>query len=371
MQYITGMQALNIPCSLNTFGDWHRSCMDWHHLSLKESEGSLWGDYGIEGPKLVPGNDEKYYVANHIRALLDLLYERKFADAQGMKNDFIGDDQYDEEIFQQVLKMKNLPYWAEIDAFMEKEYLLQWARYKENHHLKALSCKLKLIKSQEQKNKGSALMAVTVNNKKSDYSEFENILLDFLHKLNRESNAFVLKGNSALRFCYGLDRESIGLEFDSATEDVLPYAERYCKEHRLPYGFGYPDRIYPSEMNSLAENGMICSGTRNVPERDTCFLNGIRVYKIDRIASMKLVACTDLPGILDLYDFVYICKNYGDEIPHALTLAWGDFMAFRGMDFLKFHINYQRNLPIDLYKLKEDVLQLADRFGIQLDSDDF
>ncbi len=120
MLYISGMQALNLPCNLDTSGDWHRSCMDWSHLTLKENNGSIWGEYGIEGPKVIPDNKEKHYVANHIRALLDMLCDRNFSDAQGMNDDYIGSDKYDEEIFRQVTKMKDLPYWADIDSFMEK-----------------------------------------------------------------------------------------------------------------------------------------------------------------------------------------------------------------------------------------------------------
>ena len=48
MRYITGNYALNIPCSLNTDGDWHRSALDWEHLPLFESDNSFFNDYGIE-----------------------------------------------------------------------------------------------------------------------------------------------------------------------------------------------------------------------------------------------------------------------------------------------------------------------------------
>lgn len=34
MKYISGVPALNIPCELNTTGDWHSACNDWDNLKL-------------------------------------------------------------------------------------------------------------------------------------------------------------------------------------------------------------------------------------------------------------------------------------------------------------------------------------------------
>lgn len=131
MKYITGVQALNLPCKLNTTGDWHSQWIHWEPLEFAESDDSFFGDYGIELPKQVPFHSKPYFVANHIRALLDLLYGQKFSNTQGMKNDYIGNDEYTNEIFEKVYSMHVLNIWPQIDRFMEKEYKMQWIRYKE------------------------------------------------------------------------------------------------------------------------------------------------------------------------------------------------------------------------------------------------
>lgn len=135
MLYITGMQALNIPCALRTGGDWHQSSMDWQHLNLKESDTGFFQEYGIEGPKKIPQHERLFFVANHLRAVLDLLDAQDFCDAGGMRRDYIGNDEYDDELFSQVLKMRNLPKWPAIDRFMEKEYLMKWVNFRreQNH----------------------------------------------------------------------------------------------------------------------------------------------------------------------------------------------------------------------------------------------
>ena len=130
MEYITGIQALNIPCALETTGDWHWKAISWTPLAVFSSTDSVFGDYGIEGPKPVGllGGQE-WFVANHIRACLDLIASGQFGKVQGMRHDFIGVDSYDEEIFSQVLKLKESKIWPEIEKFMENEYMMKWRRY--------------------------------------------------------------------------------------------------------------------------------------------------------------------------------------------------------------------------------------------------
>ena len=137
MKYISLIHALNLPCDLQTCGDWHCSSLQWSNPNILDSKDSIFGDYGIEKNKTIPEHKEKFNVANHIRALLDLLYVRNFTVAQGMNKDFICNPKYDEEIFDQVIKMANLPYWNEIDIFMTKEYLKKWVNYKKGVSINA------------------------------------------------------------------------------------------------------------------------------------------------------------------------------------------------------------------------------------------
>jgi hypothetical protein len=135
MIYLTGKHALNLPCSLLTCGDWHTSALRWDRdkLNLRNSEESAFKDYGIEFNKTIPEHDEKYNVANHIRASLDLLEIGFFTVAQGMNKDFICNDDYNDEIFNQVSRLRKLKHWESIDRFMDKEYLSKWFRYKEKN----------------------------------------------------------------------------------------------------------------------------------------------------------------------------------------------------------------------------------------------
>jgi hypothetical protein len=132
MLYVTGIFALNLPCNLDTSGDWHTSALNWENVELIESEKMHFKNYGIEENKHIPEHTGEFYVANHIRASLDLLEMGKLSIVQGMNKDFISNDKYNDEIFTKVYSMKELNNWNQIDEFMKKEYMMKWIRFKEN-----------------------------------------------------------------------------------------------------------------------------------------------------------------------------------------------------------------------------------------------
>lgn len=71
MIYLTGEHALNMECELETCGDWHASALAWKNLTLRESEGSFFGDYGIEKPKRLPYTDLYIDYPPDIHAIAD------------------------------------------------------------------------------------------------------------------------------------------------------------------------------------------------------------------------------------------------------------------------------------------------------------
>jgi len=130
MKYISGIHALNLPCNLDTCGDWHQSGIQWEKPMLLESDGSLFGNYGIELGHKIPYHTERYAVANTIRACLDLLELGLYSVAQGMRDDYICNEAYNQEVFEHVWQMHHLPNWSKIDQFMCKEYKNKWIHFK-------------------------------------------------------------------------------------------------------------------------------------------------------------------------------------------------------------------------------------------------
>lgn len=138
MRYITGMHALNLPCSLDTCGDWHISSLDWGNIEFGETEGTIFSNYGVEECSRVPENEGTYFVANTLRALLDLLAEGRYDLARGVRKDFICNPVYDEEFMCKAayLMQSDKSRYDEIDSFMESEFQLEWMNFKEKNEIR-------------------------------------------------------------------------------------------------------------------------------------------------------------------------------------------------------------------------------------------
>ena len=129
MEYITGIYALNLPCSLNTSGDWHRTAIKWELLKFRESRESVFGEYGIETCSCVPFHPGTHYVANHLRACLDLIEVGNFSLAQGMRDDYLCDNTLDQEVFEHILQLKDSERWEKVVRFMGMEYDTSWLKF--------------------------------------------------------------------------------------------------------------------------------------------------------------------------------------------------------------------------------------------------
>lgn len=132
MEYLTDVYGLNIPdFELDTTGDWHASCLDWSKAVFKESDESLLRDWGIRQVRVeaYPFLGEKIAVANHLRALADIIIDGRFTLLRGMRRDFLGTDKYNLEFFTAINSLKNSDNWENINSFMRKEFGLEWVNY--------------------------------------------------------------------------------------------------------------------------------------------------------------------------------------------------------------------------------------------------
>lgn len=133
MLYVTGEHALNLPCSLETAGDWHTPSLRWEKPAIRDSRDSIFLEWGIEHEITLP-NGAVYKHANHLRAILDILetcdeYSIKWL--QGFRKDFFSTDKYNELFFKQVCKLSannNMPL---IDKLMGYEFKGLWLDWKE------------------------------------------------------------------------------------------------------------------------------------------------------------------------------------------------------------------------------------------------
>ncbi len=135
MLYLTGLNALTIPCSLGTTGECHTSSVDWNYPDIRESEDSPLGEEGIETDVFVPSLGKNYPVANHLRSTADLLESGKYTYLQGMRENWLdGDLTLSRPLFDMVYRLKEVKTegeWERISKAMERDWMLHWLRYLE------------------------------------------------------------------------------------------------------------------------------------------------------------------------------------------------------------------------------------------------
>ena len=148
--YITGVYALNLHPPNNTSGDWHfgqvfyyinENDFDFSVQLAGEDEfcntNPIYGDYGIyEGIVMVKKlgliispEITEIYIANHFRAILDMLYKtiKKYGREIGLQcatDEFLDTTEQKEEVLSQSLKMKpylTVPEQLELDKWIVYE----------------------------------------------------------------------------------------------------------------------------------------------------------------------------------------------------------------------------------------------------------
>lgn len=130
MKYLSGIYAMQI-CSDDNMGvDWHYYALDWKKADIRESEKSIFGDFGLK-EIFVNAIGKKIFVANQLRACLDLMECGNLSHLQGsMRKDYIANEKLNNILFSKVLLLKNSKYWKNIDELMSYEYMMHWLYYK-------------------------------------------------------------------------------------------------------------------------------------------------------------------------------------------------------------------------------------------------
>ena len=135
----------------------------------------------------------------------------------------------------------------------------------------------------------------------------------------------VLKGGTALKLCYGLDRFSEYLDFDcakslnldSSIQAVFAQLGKTKQHLRNPDISVTKDTqtvkryriIYADDINLKLETSL--RGTPN--DDDLVELNGILTYKIEKLIQQKLRALNGRTAARDLHDVIYLYDKFFDS----------------------------------------------------------
>lgn len=161
------------------------------------------------------------------------------------------------------------------------------------------------------------------------------------------ADTFVLKGGTALLLAYGLPRYSTDLDYDAKrpTNALVKSVERGAqsadveiaslttkkdtattKRYMLHYaGLAQPDPL-KIEVSFRAAG--------EVDEGDITVVHGFRVYKIERLAFLKIDAFLNREKARDVFDVWFLATRYADAIGDEQLKAIADAVERLGEDGL-------------------------------------
>ncbi len=202
------------------------------------------------------------------------------------------------------------------------------------------------------------------------------VIKTFLHELNQNTGDFVLKGDTALKQCYGLELfPAAEIELDSTAQDVIPFAKKFCETYHYELKVAedrkslkkcliqYGDADHPLPLE-------VSYHSRHISENEITKINAITVYTMDRIAQMKAVAYAARSRIRDLYDMLFICNAYFDSLSPETKNLLTDIWSYKGIKEFDHLVKTQSDPLIEKSKLASDFLEAVSKLGIRLEDEE-
>lgn len=203
-----------------------------------------------------------------------------------------------------------------------------------------------------------------------------SIIVTFISNLNKQFDNFVLKGGTALMLCYGLDRFSEDIDLDEVAlkkygrkTDIKDFIDRFCTFYKVNYRIAKDTdtvkRFFIHYGGKKPLKVEISYRSRNIISQDQYgVINGVLVYTISQMAVLKLGAFNNRDKIRDLYDLVFICKNYIGYLPSSIVDSLRNAFSYKDLGYFDYLMKTQDDEFIDCNKLASDFLDVYYYLGL-------
>lgn len=201
-------------------------------------------------------------------------------------------------------------------------------------------------------------------------NKHEQIISLFLKDINKNQNTFILKGGTALRQCYKLDRFSEDIDLDVKNKtNLIETVNSFCQKHNFIYRIAkdtetvkrcfinYGNEHKPLKIEASYRN-------KTIDNEDITIVNNIQVYNINRIAQMKANAYATRDKIRDLYDLTFICNHYFESLSKQTINIIGDAVGNKGLEQFDYLLATQKDPLINSDKLAYDFLEMNEKLGL-------
>lgn len=204
---------------------------------------------------------------------------------------------------------------------------------------------------------------------KDEQTVQKNVMQDILKFINRyDKQTTILKGGTGLMFGYNLDRFSEDIDLDSTNTHLEKIIKDFCSIKSYQYNVKKDTPSVKRYMLQYAPDKKIkieiSYRNRRLNLNDCHVVDGIKIYNIDKLFGMKLNAYNSRDKIRDLYDIVFITKNYMNQLPSFAIDQLKDSLSYKGLEQFDYLMSTQDDHLIDKDALAEDFLQLFDELDL-------
>ena len=184
----------------------------------------------------------------------------------------------------------------------------------------------------------------------------------------------VLKGGTALMFCYGLNRFSEDLDFDSLSSrfDLVKHVRRFCDETGFEW---YEKKNTESVSRCTIHYGgekplkiEVSHRRNNIDPSELDNINGILAYKIEALSMMKVNAYMARDRIRDLFDVCFIINKYWENLSEPAQNLFRYALAQKGLEQFDVVIAEQNDDLIDPDELAANFLKAYEIIDPRADS---
>lgn len=205
---------------------------------------------------------------------------------------------------------------------------------------------------------------------KEQQQDHERVMRAICESFLKNHQPMVLKGGTALRFCYNLDRFSEDLDFDSAKPLNLEHSIRnvFISLGKGESKFRNPDIELIKNTHTVrryrvryadAVRLKIETSLRGTPDdSDLIIRNGILTYKIRVLISQKMSALQNRTAARDFHDVVFLYERYFDDFDDDHSAVVADLNSNQSEVLSRFNTPYSEDSVLDTADLISDLYKL-------------
>jgi predicted nucleotidyltransferase component of viral defense system len=193
-----------------------------------------------------------------------------------------------------------------------------------------------------------------------------------LRFLNTDPNPYVLKGGTALMECYGLDRFSEDIDLDVLHKLPAMTFARRMEQIASSLRMG----VREGKMTDVVQRVFLDYGNEDRPlkvelsqrsvadGKDVVVRQGVQVYSISRLATLKSRAYLQRDKIRDLYDLTFIGTEYFAQLDDRAVDDLRGAFEYQNYDHFDYLTSTQDDPLIDKGVMETRFLQTLSNLGL-------